>query len=156
MNKTEIERKFLVKKLPDLTGIEAEEQERNFLELGNNEKRITRIGDKYIYEEKAMKNGLSAEITTGIISKDEFEKLKQIAIGSLIRKNYILAKNISIKKYSGDFEGLIRAEFEFGSEEEAKIFGPPQWVGKEITGTDLGSDGKLVKLSKSEFLKILT
>ena len=154
----EIERKFLVKKMPEVTGIKVEDQERYFLELGETEKRITRIDDKYFYEEKGAGNGLSAEKTTGVISKEEFEKLKQIAIKTLVRKSYVLSKDpeISIKIYGGDYGGLVRAEFEFKTENEAKDFVPPEWVGREITETEIGRDGKLINLSREEFLKILT
>ena len=153
----EIERKFLVKIMPDLMGVKDEDQERYFLELGETEKRITRVDDKYIYEEKGAGNGLSAEKTTGVISKEEFEKLKQIAIKTLVRKSYVLSENpeVSIKVYGGDYEGLMRAEFEFRIEEEALNFVPPEWVGREITETEIGRDGKLVLLSRDQFLDLL-
>ncbi len=153
----EIERKFLVKKMPEVKGIKVEDQERYFLELGETEKRITKIDDKYVYEEKGVGNGLSAKKITGVISKGEFEKLKQIAIKSLVRKSYILSKDpeVSIKVYSGDYEGLVRAEFEFKTEKEAKNFVPPNWVGREITETEIGRDGKLARLSRDEFLKLI-
>ena len=156
MNK-EIERKFLVKTMPDLTGLKVEDQERYFLELGDVEKRITRIDDKYIYEEKEAGNGASAKKITGIITKDEFGRLKELSIKSLNRKSYVLSKNpeISIKIYEGEYEGLIRAEFEFNSEIEARNFVPPEWIGREITDTKLGRDGKLVNLSRNDYLNIL-
>lgn len=149
----EIERKFLVKKLPDLAGLEPEEQERYFLEIGSTEKRITKINDKYVYEEKS--DELFAKKVSKNITAGEFEKLKRLAIGSLRRKSYILSTNpeISIKIYDGDYAGLIRAEFGFGSEEEAKNFIVPDWVGNEITNTEIGRDGRLIRLNKEEFLR---
>ena len=130
MRKTEIERKFLVRMLPSLMGIKAEKQERYFLELGEIEKRVTRIDGKYIYEEKTKGDGLRVDKISREISKKEFERLRQVAIRSLIRKNYVLSEDISIKKYEGDYEGLIRAEFEFEDEEEARKFKPPRWAGE--------------------------
>ena len=41
---------------------------------------------------------------------------------------------IEIDVYAGDLEGLIVAETEFPSEEEARAFDPPAWLGKEVTG----------------------
>ena len=57
--------------------------------------------------------------------------------------------------YVDKFDGLVRAEFEFGNEDEAKSFIPPNWVGREITETDLGRDGKLVQITRGVFLKML-
>ncbi|MBP9818242.1 hypothetical protein KBC75_05880 [Candidatus Shapirobacteria bacterium] len=157
MNKTEIERKFLVNIMPDLSGIPMEEQDRYFLELGEKEKRITRINNRYIYEEKTKGNGLTAEKIVREISKDEFEKFKLTATNSLERKSYVLSKSpeVLIKVYSGVFDGLVRAEFEFENEDEAKKFVSPDWVGKEITETEIGRDGRLIQLSREEFLEIL-
>ena len=77
--------------------------------------RITRIDNKYVYEEKAKGNGLASDKSTGIITKDEFERLKLLAEKSLVRKSYVLSESpeVSIKVYGGDYEGLVRAEFEF-------------------------------------------
>jgi CYTH domain-containing protein len=36
--------------------------------------------------------------------------------------------------YRGDLEGLMVAEIEFPSEEEANAFDPPGWLGDEVTG----------------------
>ena len=151
----ETERKFLVKEMPDLTGIEVEEQERYFLGLGNNEKRITRVDNRYFLESKTKGNSLSANKESWEISKDEFEKLGLKSIGKIVRKNYVLSGKVSVKLYEGDYKSLVRTEFEFESEIEAKKFRPPDWVGPEITGTDLGRDGKLIKLSRNKFLDLL-
>ena len=155
--KSEIERKFLVKRMPDLTAVKGEIQERYFLELGNIEKRITKIDDKYFYEEKSRGNGLTSKKVIREISGVEFEKLKKISIKSLKRKCYILTihPEVSIKVYDDEYLGLVRAEFEFESENEAKSFAPPEWCGIEITKTDLGRDGKLIKLEGKEFLNLL-
>lgn len=147
----EIERKFLVKIMPDLSGTKLEEQERYFLELGTIEKRITKINSKYFYEEKS-----GSEKNVKGIQEAEFERLKSKAIKNLKRKNYILSKtpSVSIKVYGGEYEGLVRAEFEFETVEEARKFAPPEWVGKEITETNLGRDGELVQLKQGEFKEI--
>lgn len=154
--KKEIERKFLVKILPNLVGIRAEKWERYFLELGKEEKRISKIDNKYFYEEKNKVDNLTANKDIKEISKNEFNELRKKAIGSLKRKSYLISKNptISIKIYEEKFEGLTRVEFEFENENVAKTFLPPEWTGKEITGTKLGRDGKLVQLTRKEFLKL--
>jgi CYTH domain-containing protein len=41
-----------------------------------------------------------------------------------------------VDEYGGELDGLIVAEVEFGSEEEANDFEPPDWLGREITGDE--------------------
>jgi hypothetical protein len=62
--KNEIERKFFVKEMPDLSGIEPLHYERYFLERGNGKEiRISKINDSYVYEDKSeisdLENGLA-------------------------------------------------------------------------------------------------
>jgi len=40
---------------------------------------------------------------------------------------------IELDIYSGDLAGLIVAEVEFASEDEADAFEPPNWFGPEVT-----------------------
>ena len=60
-------------------------------------------------------------------------------------------KGGSIKVYKGKYAGLIRAEFEFESEKEAKAFEKPDWVGTEISNSPLGRDSRLSNLCKEDF-----
>ena len=57
---------------------------------------------------------------------------------------------IAIQVYHGDFEGLVRAEVEFDTEEEATVFKPLDWMGEEMTGLPIARDATLIELSKSE------
>ena len=41
---------------------------------------------------------------------------------------------IEVDVYAGDLEGLVVAEIEFPSEEEARALEPPEWLGEEVTG----------------------
>jgi len=154
--KEEVERKFLVREMPDLGKVKVEEWERYFLELGNVEVRISRIDKKYYYERKTKGNGITSEKEIEEITKEKFEELKKKSIGGLCRKSYLISENpeISIKIYEGNYRELIRAEFGFADETEAKKFVPPSWVGEEITESKLGRDGKLIALSRKEFLDL--
>jgi adenylate cyclase len=40
---------------------------------------------------------------------------------------------IELDVYGGDLEGLVVAEVEFASEEDADAFDPPAWLGREVT-----------------------
>lgn len=149
----EIERKWILKTLPEGLDQIPTQYERHFLFIQDGlEVRIQRKGDKYEFERKSEENELSRKVEKFQITKEEFELFKTLSIGSIERESYLL-DNISIKVYKSDFEGLIRAEVEFETEEEAKNFTPPTWFGEEITDSVLGKDKKLIKLSREDFLK---
>ena len=154
----EIERKFLVKKLPNLSKLRCVPYERYFLEItSKSETRIQRKGENYEHEKKFVESDLTRKTKKSNISKQEFEKFKKQAKKSITRDSYQMSENpdISIKIYHGDYEGLVRAEVEFKNEEEARKFKPLDWFGKEITGTPLGKDARLINLSKEEFRQLL-
>lgn len=154
----EIERKFLAKSIPDLSGKECISYERYLLKIkADFEERIQKKGDNYEKEVKFKTSDLSRETEKQEISKEDFDFLKKSASKSIIRDSYKISDspNITIKIYHGDYEGLVRVEVEFSSEEDAKNFQPSDWMGKEITYTNLGKDSKLIQLSKKEFRDLL-
>lgn len=155
----EIERKFLVKTMPDLACIKPEKFERYFIfKRGNAELRIQRRDNVYELERKETLNNLKAVKSVLTITKAEFEKLKQLQIGSaIIRDSYNLSSNpdISIKIYHGDYEGLKRVEVEFHSETDAKSFKAPDWFGKEITGWPVSRDSGLLDITREQLLDLI-
>lgn len=154
----EIERKFLVKKLPDLSRLKPYHYERYYLERGKGaEERIQFVNGKYEWEKKIEKSALERSTEKKEISKSQFNALKMKAAEAIIRDSYQFSEGpkVSIKIYSGRFEGLVRAEIEFESIEEAKKFQPPEWMGKEITQSSLGRDAKLLDLAQEEFVNLL-
>ena len=155
----EIERKFLPKELPNLTNLKPITYERYYLRIENGlEERIQKKGNKYEFERKVRKSDLTRDTQRKEITKEEFEKLKQNATRAIQRDSYKLQDNpkISIKIYQGDYEGLVRVEVEFESEEQAGRFIIPDWFGREITTTKLGKDSRLIQLSKSQFQQELS
>ena len=150
----EIERKFLVKKLPDLSGYQPISYERYYVHRGDGvEKRIQKKGDKYEFEELEEASGLSRTHHKRELTEHEFNQMKGRPEEALLRESYVISNNpeISIKIYHGRFEGFARVEVEFSSEEEAQAFVPPDWFGEDITYHPLGRDVKLVGLSAEEF-----
>src|SRR3989338_4148735 len=155
---SEIERKFLVKDLPDLSRKKSIHYERYFLKVSPDyEERIQRKGSVYELEKKFNLSKLSRKTEKLEISKEQFDKLKKGASKSIIRESYTISKNpsVTVKIYHGDYKGLIRAEVEFKSVKEARIFKPLKWFGKEITNTSLGKDSKLININKIEFKKLI-
>ena len=154
----EIERKFLVNKLPNISQLEATEYERYFLFIDeNSEIRIQRKGDNYELERKVTRSSLKAEKQKLKISQREYDILKQSCEKNISRISYTISNSpkISIKIYSGDFKWLSRVKIEFQSESEALDFVPDKWFWKEITHSPLWRDSTLVKLNKAEFLKLI-
>jgi len=151
----EIERKFLVSEMPDVSGIAAIPYERYYtrIEEGFSE-RIQRKGEWYEIETKRKISNLEHDKNKRSISKEEFESLRPQAVGAgIVRDSYNISDNprISIKVYHGQFEGLVRAEVEFDSVTAAQAFTPLPWMGREITGTPLGLDAELVRLTDAQF-----
>lgn len=155
----EIERKFLVKELPDLSGIKPIRYERYYLNKEDRlVERIQKKGDRYELETKKTISHLEHDKQKRYISQEEFESLRKGRESEGInRDGYAVsfAPDISIKVYHDRFEGLVRAEVEFDSKEEAEAYLPERWMGTEITTSPLGADARLLHLSKDEFLSLL-
>ncbi len=152
----EIERKFFVREMPDLSDIKPLYYERYFLERGNGkEVRISKVSDSYVYEDKSEVSSLERTRVKKDITKEEFEELRQNNPEAIIRERYNISSNpdIVIQIYHGRFEGLIRAEVEFSSEKEANSFDPLPWMGEEMTGLPIARDSKLLDLTDEEFRK---
>jgi len=150
---------FLFSGDPDLSGFAPIHFERYYLFVGKNiELRIQHTGDSYELERKVASGKLSRSSQVLPLSQLEFDTLKKLSNKVIVRDSYQLGTipNISIKIYHGDYEGLVRAEFEFTTPEEAKAFSPPDWCGRETSDTPLGRDGRLIRLSKEEFKKELS
>lgn len=160
----EIERKFLVKELPDLSAIKPIRYERYFLSSDAVlQERIQRKGEKYEIETKRVVEGLGGVMVSkkqkSSLTKEQFEDLKQGKEDrGIVRDSYNISlnPNISIKIYHDKYKGLVRAEVEFISEEDAKRYIPESWMGKEITSNPLGMDAKLVELTEKEFQLLLS
>lgn len=154
----EIERKFLIKTMPDLSNFESVIYERYYIYRDEKiEMRVQKKGDKFEIERKEMVNELNAIKTKMEISAPEFEKLKKLSTEAILREGFFISSSpdVSIKIYHGKHEGLKKIEVEFGSEEEAKAFQIPSWYGKEITDSILSRDSKLLDLKEEEIKKFL-
>lgn len=146
----EIERKFLVKQLPDgLQQYPLTQITQGYLAITEDgtEVRLRKKGDRYF---QTVKSGFGlqrneAEIE---ISKDQFDKLWSMTEGKRIEKvRYEIEHSgmkIELDIYSGTLEGLIVAEVEFPSIEQANLFIPPNWFGREVTEDERYKNRNLV------------
>lgn len=154
----EIERKFLIKELPDLSQKVKIGYERHYLFDKNGiELRVQRKGDKFELERKVHISAVERTKDKIEISEEEFNLLKPLTIGAIIRDSYTLSTkpDLTVKIYHGKYEGLVRAEVEFDTTEELEAFQVPDWCGREITGTPLARDSQLLKLTDEEFRRAL-
>ncbi len=112
-----------------------------------------RIQSKDKVLEKEILNEDNVIIEKVIISEEEFNKIKKDAYSKIIRDSYLCLDDnrISIKKYLGKYQGLIRVEVKFNSVDEMISYKKESWMGAEITNSPLAFDKYLSKLSEQEF-----
>lgn len=157
---SEIERKFIVEK-NDLDQFDLDEglaiqQAYLAIEASGREVRIRKKGTGYFLTVKSGAGLRRDEWEVGL-SKEQFNDLLAAADGRIINKRRIIISergiDIEIDVYEGQLRGLIVAEIEFESEEQARSFSPPAWLGKEITGIKALSNQVLWQCRSFEELK---
>jgi CYTH domain-containing protein len=136
----EVERKFLVTEAPDLQDAESDEIEQGYLAIGaDGEVRVRRKGEKLVLTAKRGA-GLSRDEAEVELDQGSFDELWPLTEGRRLHKRRHVIPHgdlkIEVDVYAGDLEGLCVAEIEFASEEEAKSFDPPDWLGEDVTGDD--------------------
>ena len=135
----EIERKFLIKSLPDnLDQYPHQEISQGYVAVSKDgtEVRLRKEGDKYFQTIKSGGAKIRAE-TEIEITEEQFNSLWQTTKGRRLEKiRYKIPygnQRIELDVYRGSLEGLITAEIEFSSPEASEQFTPPKWFGKDVT-----------------------
>jgi CYTH domain-containing protein len=136
----EIERKFLVSDPPDLDDTESDEIEQGYLAIGaDGEVRLRRKGENLLLTAKRG-GGISRDEAEVDLDRGAFERLWPLTGGRRLHKRrHVLPQGdlrIELDVYEGELEGLVVAEIEFETEDEARAFQPPDWIGDEVTGDD--------------------
>ena len=134
----EIERKFLVKQIPEgCTSFPCRQIEQAYLNT-DPVVRVRRDNDDYYLTYKG-KGLLSREEYNLALNKEAYEHLLTKADGIILtKKRYMIPVpgndhlTIELDVFEGHYHGLILAEVEFASE-EAKAFNPPAWFGEDVT-----------------------
>ena len=133
----EIERKFLVKQLPDnLSAYPFLSIEQAYL-CTEPVIRIRRQNSEFILTYKS-KGFLSREEYNLPLDEFAYNHLKTKADGIIItKKRYLIptSDNLTIELdiFEGTHQGLQLAEVEFPNETTAKAFTPPLWFGEDVT-----------------------
>jgi adenylate cyclase len=137
----EIERKFLVDRVPRLRGAEGVEIEQGYLaaEPGGGEVRLRRQGEELLLTAKRGA-GLSRDEAEVELDRGQFEALWPLTEGRRLSKvRYAVMEGtdpIELDVYRGELDGLSVAEVEFASKQQAEEFHPPSWLGREVTGEE--------------------
>lgn len=133
----EIERKYLIHSLPEhLEQYESKQIEQGYL-CTNPVVRIRRSNENYILTYKG--EGLMVREEYNLpLTKEGYEHMREKVDGILITKTRYLIPltdvlTIELDVFSGELEGLLLAEVEFKTEEEANRFIPPEWFGEDVT-----------------------
>ena len=151
-NSMEIERKFLVNEIPfALDEYNKHEIEQAYL-CTEPVVRIRKSDNNYYMTYKS-KGKISREEYNLPLTKEAYEHLLTKADGNILTKTgYEIPDKdnliIEFDVFHGKFEGLLLAEVEFESEEQANNYIPPEWFGRDVS---LSGEYQNNVLSRKEF-----
>lgn len=140
----EIEKKYLVKHMPsDLEQYPCVKIEQGYLSV-NPVIRIRKWNDDYILTYKRREQGehenrvcVNQEVELPL-TEESYSNLKKKIDGKMITKErYIIPygeRTIELDCFHGSYEGMILAEVEFQSIQEAECFEKPEWFGENVSG----------------------
>jgi len=136
----EIERKFLVRQLPDnLARFHHAEIAQGYLVSLDDglQVRLRKSGDRYSLTYKRGIGNVREEREVELTS-EQFDALWPATEGKRLAKTrYEIPfgeRIVEIDLYHERHEGLVVAEVEFEEEDEATNFQPPEWLGEDVTG----------------------
>jgi adenylate cyclase len=136
----EIERKFLVRKMPgDLANYPHNEISQGYLVSLDDglQVRLRKAGERCSLTFKRGTGNVREEREVEL-TVAQFEALWPATEGKrLLKTRYEIPLSdriVEIDLYHERHEGLIVAEVEFDEEEAAKTFQPPSWLGDDVTG----------------------
>ena len=148
----EIERKFLIGNIPDLSEYKYHEIEQAYLNT-NPVVRIRKEDDTYYLTYKG-KGFMAREEYNLPLNKESYEHLLKKADGNIISKRRYLIPydkyTIELDIFTGVFQGLVIAEVEFDSVDEANSFIGPDGFVEDVTSDKKYHNSYLSKLDLNE------
>ncbi|HAU86079.1 MAG TPA: adenylate cyclase [Lachnospiraceae bacterium] len=160
----EIERKFLVKELPDkLEQYECKVIEQGYL-CNNPTVRIRKSNENYILTYKSkfgieQDENRTAKVENEVevpLNEASFLHLKEKADNHMIVKNRYLVPldggyTAELDIFKEQLEGLLLVEVEFRNEETANQFCPPDWFGEDVSLDRRYTNGHLSTVDSYNF-----
>ena len=133
----EIERKFLIKNLPDnLSSYPYHQIEQGYLCTAP-VVRIRRQDEEYYLTYKSKGLMVREEYNLPLTIESYAHLLPKIDGILISKKRYLIPiesdLTIELDIFEGKLSPLILAEVEFDTEEQAKAFTPPEWFGEDVT-----------------------
>jgi CYTH domain-containing protein len=147
----EVERKWKVTELPDLTGLKGKEVIQGYIAIAQDgtEVRVRQKGDRYYETIKSDGALVRGEIEIEL-TKEQYDALWQATVGRRLEKTrYEIpcdGGTIELDVYKGALAGLVVAEVEFPSIRDSEKFIAPSWFGREVT-EDKGFKNKNLALN---------
>jgi adenylate cyclase len=147
----EIERKFLLKRLPPkLRRFRSRAIEQGYLSVKTDgtQIRLRKAGRRHSLTIKRGRGLSRLEIEIDL-TRDQFEALWPATAGSRLTKTRYdvpFGKHtVEIDVYRGRNEGLVVAEVEFTDERECRRFQPPDWFAADVSGKSRYSNVRLAR-----------
>ena len=135
----EIERKFLVRRLPEqLAAFPHAEIDQGYLAIapGGVQVRLRKAGEKHSLTYKRGR-GSAREEREIELTPEQFAVLWPATEGKRLTKTRydvpLGDRTVEIDVYTGRHAGLIVAEVEFDDEQSARTFAVPGWLGKDVS-----------------------
>ncbi|MHA3976675.1 CYTH domain-containing protein [Halovulum sp. GXIMD14794] len=135
----EIERKFLVRQMPDLSNARSEAVRQGYLTLPEDsvELRLRQKGARFFLTLKSG-DGLARQEREVPIDAAQFDRLWPATEGRRIEKERWTGGLpgglvFELDVFAGAHAPLRLVEVEFPSEDAARSFTPPDWLGTEVT-----------------------
>lgn len=159
----EIEKKYLIKKLPDMTNATKLEVSQFYINIFPDPIiRARKINDNYFL---TYKSKIASEKEVNVcdeyelpINSDIYLNLEKSKIGNkVVKTRYVVSIQDSLKAeidvFGERLKGLSVVEVEFKSIEDADKFVPPDWFGKDVTDVKKLINSQLSLLNSLEDLK---
>ena len=147
----EIERKFKVKAFPE-HGLGAGSAIRQgYLAVAPVEIRLRAEDGGHELTVKSLGGLRRAEVTLPL-TPEQFDELWPLAMAFVEKTRHRAELDDAVAEldiYGGKLEGLLVVEVEFGSEEQARSFAPPDWFGDEITNDSRFRNAALAQADKA-------
>ena len=138
----EIERKFLVKEIPEaLQPDKVEDIQQGYLLVAadHSEIRVRKKGKGHYLTLKKPADEYRTEVEIEI-DPGQFNKLWPHTRGKRVEKNRATYPHdghlLEVDTYKGKNEGLITVDVEFDTKTKSSEFSPPDWFGEEITDNE--------------------
>lgn len=140
MNKfNKVERRFLVGEMPDLENVRRVGITQGYIST----EPTIRVREMEVpgcdKRELTIRTGKGMEYQEVVtfINKDKYQELIKLTIGNIIEKTRYKIRHgnhmLELDVHEGVDEAFHTVKVVFGTIEEAKLFIPPSWVGREVT-----------------------